>query len=424
MNLKLKNIGIWEKAELIVDGISIVAGENKTGKTTLGKCLYATLEILSDLKEDVITYRKIWIGESILTLLTPRFVIETQGILRKVRKLSNEILEKYHGSLLKEKQLRSLLEAHGLAAPEQLGDLTRLNQILKLKDIEVENIISSGRLRREFDGQIQSFNVEGDSIIEVTQDQQKAKFLIRGESLSIIENSVDKGSKPVYFRDELLSTYQDDLGGYESLGGAAFKIKQKNMLFYQNHDTIKQELEKRLVSKELANVLHELKELCQGTLVFDEKENRVYFSDENDPKTKLSIQNMSSGLKTMATLQKLIVDGAIKPKGTLIFDEPENHLHPAWQVKFSELIVLLQKALDLHVLLTTHSPYLAMALETYTKEYSTDQKTRFYFSELNGKKPQLTDVTENISVIYDSLSEPLQKIEDLSRNQRERTNGR
>ena len=48
-------------------------------------------------------------------------------------------------------------------------------------------------------------------------------------------------------------------------------------------------------------------------------------------------------------------------------DEPEIHLHPAWQVIFAELIVLIQKEFNMHILLNTHSPYFLNAIEIYAE---------------------------------------------------------
>jgi len=46
MKIKLENIGIIKKAEIIFDGLSVVAGENDTGKSTIGKILYALIRTI------------------------------------------------------------------------------------------------------------------------------------------------------------------------------------------------------------------------------------------------------------------------------------------------------------------------------------------------------------------------------------------
>ena len=41
MRIKLTNIGMLESADVKLDGLTVIAGENDTGKSTLGKTLFA-----------------------------------------------------------------------------------------------------------------------------------------------------------------------------------------------------------------------------------------------------------------------------------------------------------------------------------------------------------------------------------------------
>ena len=41
MKLKIKNVGILSKVDLEINGITVIAGENDTGKSTVSKSLYA-----------------------------------------------------------------------------------------------------------------------------------------------------------------------------------------------------------------------------------------------------------------------------------------------------------------------------------------------------------------------------------------------
>ncbi len=46
MNLKLKNIGIIEEADIKLDGLTVIAGENDSGKSTVGKVLYSCIKTI------------------------------------------------------------------------------------------------------------------------------------------------------------------------------------------------------------------------------------------------------------------------------------------------------------------------------------------------------------------------------------------
>ena len=46
MNLELKNIGIVKKATMDIDGLTVIAGENDSGKSTVGKVLYCLIKTI------------------------------------------------------------------------------------------------------------------------------------------------------------------------------------------------------------------------------------------------------------------------------------------------------------------------------------------------------------------------------------------
>ncbi|MEA3288714.1 MAG: AAA family ATPase [Campylobacterota bacterium] len=48
MQLDLENIGIIKKASVKLDGLTVIAGENDTGKSTVGKALYALIKSISN----------------------------------------------------------------------------------------------------------------------------------------------------------------------------------------------------------------------------------------------------------------------------------------------------------------------------------------------------------------------------------------
>lgn len=84
-------------------------------------------------------------------------------------------------------------------------------------------------------------------------------------------------------------------------------------------------------------------------------------------KEPLDIVNISTGMKSFIIIKTLLQNGSIDENGIIILDEPEIHLHPEWQLKFAEIIVLLQKEFGLNILLNTHSPYFLNAIEVYSK---------------------------------------------------------
>ena len=98
--------------------------------------------------------------------------------------------------------------------------------------------------------------------------------------------------------------------------------------------------------------------------------------------------------------------------GILILDEPEIHLHPDWQLVFARLIVLLHKEFNLHIMLNTHSPYFLNAIEVFSHRYGVAEKCKYYLAEDSERTASITDVSNNIEIIYDRLSRPFQLLEN------------
>ncbi|WP_261786455.1 AAA family ATPase [Fusobacterium nucleatum] len=48
MKLSVENVGILSKIDLEINGITVIAGENDTGKSTISKSLYAMFMVVID----------------------------------------------------------------------------------------------------------------------------------------------------------------------------------------------------------------------------------------------------------------------------------------------------------------------------------------------------------------------------------------
>ena len=53
MELNIKNFARIKEASIKLDGITVIAGENNTGKSTIGKILFASLNSLNDIDTKV-----------------------------------------------------------------------------------------------------------------------------------------------------------------------------------------------------------------------------------------------------------------------------------------------------------------------------------------------------------------------------------
>jgi predicted ATPase len=127
----------------------------------------------------------------------------------------------------------------------------------------------------------------------------------------------------------------------------------------------------------------------------------------------LAFADISAGMKMFLIIQRLLETGKIKERSVLILDEPEIHLHPEWQLVFAELLVLLQRQLDLTILLTTHSAYFLNAIEVYSEHYGIKNCCHYYLTKKENGYCSVQDVTVNTDVVYRLFSNPFQKLENI-----------
>lgn len=145
------------------------------------------------------------------------------------------------------------------------------------------------------------------------------------------------------------------------------------------------------------------------------EDNKSFVLRSKSLRQPLDIVNLSTGLKTFVILRTLIQNGSIKEGDIVVLDEPEIHLHPEWQLRFAELIVLLQKEFHLKILLNTHSPYFLNAIEVFSMHYGTADKCKYYLTQgnHNDERINIVDVTDNVEKIYEKLARPLQDLENM-----------
>lgn len=100
----------------------------------------------------------------------------------------------------------------------------------------------------------------------------------------------------------------------------------------------------------------------------------------------------------------------------MIIDEPEVNLHPEWQFKFAEILVLLAKELDITIYLNSHSPFFIEAIDAFTEFYDMQDEVNYYLteeSEVEGKYDFTKIPSNKLSKIYENLGNPYDLIDQL-----------
>ena len=131
------------------------------------------------------------------------------------------------------------------------------------------------------------------------------------------------------------------------------------------------------------------------------------------------LNTTSSGIKEIGIIELLLKNNRLKENSFLIIDEPESSLHPEWEIRFAEILVLLVKDLSIHIYLNSHSPMFIEAISLYSQYYDLLEDTnfyltqksvedKFYFKKINPKN--MGEVYENLTKPYDELDKLKAKI--------------
>jgi len=109
------------------------------------------------------------------------------------------------------------------------------------------------------------------------------------------------------------------------------------------------------VRKQINKIFTDLKIFIEFDKV-DEKGN-IFFRKKNNNKESFSIDEISTGEKTLLSKMLYFYLKEIKDSVILI-DEPELSLHPAWQNKVLKLYETFAKENNCQIILATHSPHI------------------------------------------------------------------
>lgn len=123
----------------------------------------------------------------------------------------------------------------------------------------------------------------------------------------------------------------------------------------------------------------------------------------------------SAGIKQIGVIQILLENNSLKENSFLIIDEPESNLHPDWQIKFAEILVLLAKELNITLYLNSYSPIFIEAISLYSQYYDLIKDTKFYLTrkQANGKFNFIKINARNMGEVYEDLTNPYDELDEL-----------
>lgn len=460
MEVRLNNIGIISESTIDIDGLTVITGHNNSGKTTVGKVLYAIISAVEDLRTHA------WEDKKEYALSRERLIVSK--LIYGYLEVNGRFLESHYpylhfllgGRSLNIRNMNDLLESmdkaieeiqrmscedycgmlEGISDRRKLQD--RENEFLEKRDnaineldklklvlqsdpdlVEYANTKINKFLNLEFNKQILPVSMKN-AVGEVSvRDSDEKRYY----NLKIKDNSIESGERGFFEVPFEKVVFLDDVAVLDAMAGvieerwrAQYIPAMKNPSFDDGIviQTHYQHLLKKL-RREPNNVFEEIVNAQNAKDILD-KINTI-FPDEVVPingkyicsNSKLDVRNLAAGSKLFAIIKMLLEKGELDHHTLLLLDEPEAHLHPEWQNYFAEVIVLLIKDLQVNVLLTTHSPNFLMAIELFSKKYGIWDQTNIYSTDRkqNSIMVQYQNVKACMRKAYTKLANPLFEIQ-------------
>lgn len=424
MRLKLHNIGMLEHAELRLHPLSVIAGENDNGKSTVGKIVFCIIKAINRYKEDLQESKE------------SRLMEKADELYFALRRIVSMGEPDNRGSLM---EVRVQLSALYHVNPQALAELQELASELQ----EACNATEEDRqnIRQHFE-QIEAIMHEPEdkrrSIInafaKVFASEFDASLLLQGTSKGSIElwesdlqlirleiSKQDSGNLVVFLQEDPEPLELKDATFIETpliLNQHDLLIRSQTMLDTNrrtagriglSYTTLHTKdlfdklrvpaLPTDLLTPDKNELTHKLQKIIDGEISYSHKQRDFVFERDDE---SISIKNTASGIKVFGLLQILLNNEIIGKNTMLIFDEPENHLHPKWQLKLAEFLVYLASQ-GIYILVSSHSPYMIEALKRYADRDGLKDQQGFFLAQ----NRRIEDKNQ-LSEIFRVLAEPFE----------------
>ena len=408
--VRIKNIGRLTDAEISIGEFTVFAGPNNTGKSFVSKLLYSFFDAMDSNHAAMYINALIGIPEVASKSLSRREVSDDENAALEL--LSNCIVrlkavaegapiyrpEAVFPDLLSSakdlleianatQQLplegvhRDLRESFIESIKRMTDGLQRLIEIIEQAD--VKELIDIGTQHKIRQNLIRNFQVP--LLYDLKGNIERASEISAGQfgrfqfSIKSLEYTMNKSrlgrllpyvrviylESPVYWKlKSVLESVQHGLYwgiGREQLNSVPgyFYDLARALRFEYTGDMAFPDVYERLTGKDVMGGKITISK--SGDLLFQENERNF------------SLHTTAMGVANLGILA-LLIERKVLDKDTLLFiDEPEAHLHPAWQVVMAEALFELARQ-GVNVVIATHSIDILKWLEVHVKKNPEDER--------------------------------------------------
>ena len=172
------------------------------------------------------------------------------------------------------------------------------------------------------------------------------------------------------------------------------------------------------LSLPIRKMLIRIQHIIHGSVQIKEDDFESNLRYIRDDQLDIPLVEAATGIKSFAYIIRLLENGYLDKNTLFIVDEPEAHLHPQWIVEYARILVLLTKELGVRILIASHNPDMVAAIQSIGKKEGLDDAITFYQAQSSKEHPfeyEYKNLGLEITEIFKSFNIAISRIQDYGR---------
>lgn len=425
----IKDYHAIKNADIKINGITVIAGENGSGKSTILRWLNFIVKVLNEYENMVYVeateqaFRVSYMLDRVINQSLDIYSDERFELYRLLRSNSKWAFSKPDLSEIKSNLEKAILFISNFQKKKEIGHLDdenrkRIFDFLNLsekrflnKDPQDITSILKEYIEREF------------SIIENEigfQSQQKTYKNFTKYLAKVLDPKVEGKNVTVNFEfyEDKVDLFKDDFFKLPlNLTHSIFHNTDRILKGIDSDYPIDEDTLRWLYTtnpnggSNARHVIRVIEKIIQGRVVTEEnsthdEELKYKRADGLD----IYLQAAATGIISFSYILKFLENGWIDDRTLLIIDEPEAHLHPQWIVEYARMLVLINKYIGAKIVVASHNPDMVSAIQSIATREEVIGNTNFYIAKRLVDKEETSftyeyeDCGQEIGQIFDSFN--------------------
>ncbi len=291
MELYLKNIGKVAEANVEIKGITVIAGENDTGKSTVGRALFSIFNGFYEIEEQIRQERLLSIVSVLQMLYGNVYFLMSSRQIKGVEEYAKEILDKAQEYkkddklLINDMYLEFVEEAEGsklFLKKVDFEDIAkRIQDILCVSEHDIFQSVMNKKINAEFNGQLLNIYSASDGIISLKVKGEELTVTVLENAVSVNEINHCLHTEAVYIDDPFVLDDMDIMALPKNQNYTDHRVQLVHKLAFERKNS--GVVDEIVVEKRLQKMYDMISSVCDGSIV-RQKNSRIGYRLRNSDK--------------------------------------------------------------------------------------------------------------------------------------------